>query len=236
MKGSISRGAVGRGAIDELPPGDAGGGGGNLTFGGREGLLLVLSGPSGVGKDTAVQALLQADPTLSFGVSVTTRKPRAGELDGKDYIFVSETLFKTWIAEDRFLEWAWVHGNLYGTPRDRLLEALTAGRDIVLRPDVQGALRISENFPDACMVFLLPPTWKELRARMEKRGGDSGEEMEQRIDAARREFNYLRNYDYVVINDRLEDAVTTLLAIVRAERCKVHRNKILLGPEEEISD
>ena len=189
----------------------------------RKGMLLVISGPSGAGKGTLYNRVLAADPTITFSVSYTTRGPRPGEVDGKDYCFVTEEQFRQMLDRDGFLEHADVHGHLYGTPRQPVLDALEAGRSVMLDIDPQGALQVMEKMPDCVSVFILPPSFAELRRRLTGRGTEKPEEVERRLHNARGEVKLMGKYQYLVVNDDLEVAYRTLQGIVDAEKQRSSR-------------
>ncbi len=189
----------------------------------RKGMLLVISGPSGAGKGTLYNRVLAADPTITFSVSYTTRGPRPGEVDGKDYCFVTEEQFRQMLDRDGFLEHADVHGHLYGTPRQPVLDALEAGRSVMLDIDPQGALQVMEKMPDCVSVFILPPSFAELRRRLTGRGTEKPEEIERRLRNARGEVQLMGKYQYLVVNDDLEVAYRTLQGIVDAEKQRSSR-------------
>ncbi|RUM88612.1 MAG: guanylate kinase, partial [Thermovibrio sp.] len=153
-----------------------------------KGLLIVISAPSGTGKTTLVHMLLKEFPDLEFSVSYTTRPPRPGEVDGRDYHFVDRKTFERMIEEGDFLEWAEVYGNLYGTSRTQVLKALNEGKDVILDIDTQGALQVKKNFPEAVLIFILPPSLKELERRLRNRGTDDEETIERRLKTAREEI------------------------------------------------
>ena len=184
----------------------------------RKGMLLVISGPSGAGKGTLYNRVLKADPDMTFSVSYTTRAPRPGEVEGKDYCFVTEDQFRQMLERDGFLEHADVHGHMYGTPRQPVLDALEAGRSVMLDIDPQGALQVMEKMPGCVSVFILPPSFKELRRRLEGRGTEKPEEIERRLRNARGEVTQMGHYQYLVVNDDLEEAYRTLQGIVDAEK------------------
>lgn len=191
----------------------------------RRGLLVVLSGPSGAGKGTLRPGLLEAVPELRFLPSATTRAPRAGEVDGVNYYFWDRARFQKAIEEDELLEWAEYVGNLYGTPRPPVEEALAAGHDVLLEKDMQGALQIRRKYPDGIFLFILPPSVAELRRRLIKRGTENNETQLKRVEKAIRELESLPDYpyEYAVVNDDIDTAVDKLRAIILAERCKVSR-------------
>jgi guanylate kinase len=185
----------------------------------RRGLLVVISGPSGVGKDTLIQRLRELDPSLRYSISCTTRKPRVGEVDGVHYFFVSRQRFEEQIAQGFFLEFATYNGNYYGTPAAAVEEARTAGHDILLKIEVQGAEVVRKRAPDGLFIFIAPPSKEELVRRQELRqGADPQEDMAQRSKIAETEMKHASQYDYVVVNDDLERAVGEVLEIIRKAR------------------
>ncbi len=187
-------------------------------------LLLIISSPSGAGKTTLTHKLLESFPDLTFSVSHTTRTPRAGEVEGQDYHFVDRPGFEKMVAEDCFAEWAQVHGNLYGTSLGELDRARTDGKKAILFDvDYQGARQIKARLPDAVGVFILPPSMAELRHRLDGRGLDSAETIERRYDKARLEIEHYLFFDYLVINDKVEEAAAKLRGIVYAERSRRER-------------
>ena len=189
----------------------------------RKGMLLVIAGPSGAGKGTLYGRLLAADDSMTFSVSYATRAPRPGEVEGKDYHFVSEETFQQMVDQDGFLEYAAVHGHHYGTPRQPVIDALETGRSVMLDIDPQGALQVMEKMPDCVSVFILPPSFAELRRRLEGRGTETQEEIERRLRNARGEVALMGRYQYLVINDRVEEAYRTLQGIVDAEKQRSSR-------------
>jgi len=201
----------------------------------KKGLLIVLSGPSGAGKGTICKALMEKEKNLKLSISATTRQPRSGEIEGKNYFFKSEEEFEKMIENDSFLEWAKVYGHYYGTPKDFVLKNLEEGNDVVLEIDIQGALKIKEKFPEGVFIFILPPSMEELKNRIKKRGTETEEEIIKRFKSAYEELNYVSRYNYVVINDSVEEAVEKIRAIIIAEKCRVDRNKDLyLEIKEEL--
>lgn len=188
-----------------------------------EGIVVVLSGPSGVGKGTVCRYLLQHKPELQLSVSMTTRPPRPGELDGREYYFTTPERFVEMIDRGSFLEWARLHGHFYGTPRAAVESSLSAGRDIVLEIDVQGAKQVREKLPQAVLVFLAPPSRLELERRIAGRGTEEPELIADRLETARREMALYTEYDYLVINDRVEQAAALIDAVITAEKCRVSR-------------
>ncbi|HIE08933.1 MAG TPA: guanylate kinase [Armatimonadetes bacterium] len=190
-----------------------------------KGMILVISGPSGVGKGTLRERLLKRFPSMRRSISVTTRRPRPGEVHGRDYFFVSREEFQRMIGEGKFLEWAWVFDELYGTPAGWVEEQLSSGVDVLLEIDVQGAFQVKEKKPDAVLVFIAPPSWEELERRLRKRHTEDEEEVRRRLKVARREVEMAPRYDYVVVNDDLDQAAYELECIVVAEKCRAFRRR-----------
>lgn len=188
-----------------------------------EGLLIVISAPSGAGKTTLCRGLTQRFPALQESISYTTRQPRDGEVNGVDYHFVSEALFRQMVSEHAFIEWAEVHGNLYGTALATIEDARRNGVDILLDIDCQGAKSLKQRGIEGVFVFVVPPSMAELRRRLESRSSDAREVIERRITRAAEEIQEARWYDYIVVNDRLEEAQELLAAIVTAARATTGR-------------
>jgi guanylate kinase len=184
----------------------------------RRGLLIVISGPSGVGKDTLIKRLLELDRNLRYSVSCTTRLPRPGEVDGVNYTFVNRSRFQELIDQGAFLEYAEYDGNLYGTLTERVERARAAGQDIVLKIEVQGAEQVREKVPDSVFIFVAPPSAKELARRQELRNSESSSDMAARRKIAEREMTYASRYDHVVVNDDVERAAQEVLAVIRRAR------------------
>lgn len=188
-----------------------------------EGILLILSGPSGVGKGTVCRYLLTIKEALKLSVSTTTRPPRTGEVEGKEYNFTTTAHFKDMIKQDSFLEWAIVHDYYYGTRREKVRELLLTGQDLILEIDVQGAKQIKEKVSDAVSIFLAPPSREILEQRIIGRGTEDSERIRQRLETARREMDAYYLYDYLVINDTVEAAAGLISSIIDAEKSKVSR-------------
>ncbi|MCS7459451.1 guanylate kinase [Paenibacillus doosanensis] len=189
----------------------------------EKGILVVLSGPSGVGKGTVCKALRQCAPELIYSVSATTREPRQGEVDGVNYFFKSREQFQKLIQEDQMLEWAEYVGNFYGTPRKFVEDTLNSGKDIILEIEVQGALKVKQKFPQGVFIFLLPPSMDELESRIVGRGTESEESIRSRMSVAMGEIRLLEHYDYAIVNDRVELACSRIQSIIVAEHCRKER-------------
>ena len=185
------------------------------------GKLFVLSGPSGAGKGTICKKLLEETEKLELSVSMTTRSPRPGEVEGISYFFTEKEKFEEHIRCGNLLEHAQVYGNYYGTPRAPVLEKLAAGIDVILEIDMQGALKVKESYPDGVFIFILPPSMSELRKRLTGRGTETAEAIELRLGETLKELSYIEKYDYCVVNCVLEEAVARVKAIVVAEHSKV---------------
>ncbi len=183
-----------------------------------KGSIIVISAPSGTGKSSLVRRLLASVPNLAFSVSYTTRSPRKGEQDGREYIFVSPQRFQRLIAKGTLAEWAEVHGHFYGTPWEQLRRAQREGRDVLLDIDVQGYRQVRRKLPETIGIFLLPPSRQELERRLRRRHADDPDTIRRRLRAARKEIACWKDYDYVVVNERLPEAVKALAAIVTAAR------------------
>ncbi len=189
----------------------------------NRGSLIILSGPSGAGKGTIHNELLKTEKNLTYSVSMTTRSPRPDEKDGIDYYFVTEEKFQKEIKKGSFLEYACVHGNYYGTLKKNVTDSLDNGFDVILEIDIQGALKIKENNSDAIFIFIMPPSMRELKNRLVKRGTETKEKIIERFKNAYKEINEMNKYNYVVINDDVDKAVEKVRSIMIAERCRVDR-------------
>ena len=184
------------------------------------GNLYVVAAPSGAGKSSLVKALMELDSRVLPSVSHTTRAPRGQEKHGREYFFVSEQEFDAMVAGDAFVEWAHVHGHRYGTSKKMLEERMTQGSDVILEIDYQGAIQIQKVFGNAILIFILPPSWEELRSRLERRGEDSSETIELRLQNAAIELAQVKEFDFVIINEVFDRALFDLKAIVHAQRLK----------------
>ena len=191
----------------------------------KKGLLVVISGPSGVGKGTVRRALFNMqNHDLVYSVSMTTRQPRQKEVNGIDYFFVTEKEFKKRIEENKFLEWAEFVGNYYGTPKDKVDEHIENGKEVILEIEVLGALQVREKVKDAVMIFIVPPGRKALYDRLTKRGTEDPKIIKERMEKADKEFELAYKYDYIVVNDDVNNAADRIMAIIRAEHAKTERS------------
>lgn len=208
--------------------------GGHVIKTKKQGLLIVLSGPSGCGKNTVCNDLKKQNTNVWESISMTSRAIRPNEVDKKDYYFVSKEQFEQYIHAGKMLEYASFAGNYYGTPKDAVQKQLDQGKDVILVIEIQGALQIKEKVPQALFIFLLPPSMEELRNRLEKRKTESKEKMIERFQIAYQEINELPKYNYVIINDDYHVAANKLNAIITAEKCRVDRiEEVYLNTEEE---
>lgn len=189
----------------------------------QKGLLIVLSGPSGVGKGTVCSRLRQEQEDIIYSVSATTRKPRQGEVEGVNYFFKPREEFELMIQEDNLLEWAEYVGNYYGTPRAFVEEMLLQGKDVILEIEIQGALKVKQKYPQGIFIFLMPPTLSELKNRIINRGTESTESILRRMNVAKEELQMMRHYDYLVVNDEVPKAVRRIQSVIEAERLRNER-------------
>lgn len=190
----------------------------------KRGVLIVLSGPSGVGKGTVRKALFEEpDVDFQYSISMTTRHPRDGEVDGEDYFFVTRDEFEQKIQDGEMLEYAEYVGNYYGTPKSFIDDSLAAGKDVLLEIEVQGALQVKEKMPEGAYIFLTPPDLQALKERLIMRGTEQPEVIERRVHAATKEIQMMANYDYAVVNDEVPLAVQRIKDIIKVERLRVNR-------------
>lgn len=194
----------------------------------REGLLVVVSGPSGTGKGTVLHSLRQKNSNIRFSISATTRKPREGEIEGQNYFFKNVNDFKTMIDHDELVEWVKYCDNYYGTPKKYIEDCIKSGYDVILEIEVEGAIRIKEKHPDSVSVFILPPSFDELRKRIEGRGTESEDIIQKRLKRAKAEVAFVDKYDYTIINDCVESAVEKMDDILVSEKLRYIRNKNIL--------
>lgn len=187
------------------------------------GMLIVVSGPSGVGKGTVCKRLIERFPKIKLSISATTRSPRPGEVQGKNYFFHTEEEFQDKIKGNGFLEWATVYGNMYGTPKPFVMEELKKGEIVLLEIDIQGAIQVQNTFREGIFVFLLPPNMEELRSRICGRGGESQESIKTRLGSAKEEILRMKDYDYAVVNDTVDNTVDNIWSIIKTEKMKVSR-------------
>ncbi len=190
-----------------------------------EGVLLVVSGPSGAGKGTICNALRKLHPEIRYSISVTTRAPRNQEIDGVNYFFTSVEKFRTMIETDAFLEYAQVYDNYYGTPRKQVLDLVKDGQTVLLEIDIQGAMQVKKQYPQGIFIYVVPPSLQILSHRLYARDTDTQEVIEKRLSKVTNELALAHQYDYIVVNDELNEAVDKVRAIMLAERCKLARNK-----------
>ncbi len=190
----------------------------------KRGVLLVISGPSGAGKGTICSALLEKYPDLHYSISMTTRAPRNGEIDGKNYFFLDRGKFEDLIKRDQLLEYAEVYGNYYGTPRNYVLDLLNKGKDVLLEIDTAGAMQIKEKFRNGVFIFIAPPSLDELYKRIKKRDQDTEQVIQKRMAAASGEIAHAVQYNYIVVNNKVDDAVKIIGSIIMAEKASVARN------------
>ncbi len=195
----------------------------------KQGMLIVLSGPSGTGKDTVLREVVSKDRTLNLSVSSTTRPPREGEVDGKDYYFINEKEFLKMVKDGKFLEHAKYCGNYYGTPFNEVDDLLDEGKDVILEIEVNGGCQVKKRCPEAVSIFIVPPSIGVLRQRILNRGIDNINNMEDRLEIAKKELKFASKYDYIVVNDNLEECVLNILSIINSERMKSSRINYIIN-------
>lgn len=200
----------------------------------KTGLIIIVSAPSGAGKTSICDALIKQDKNIVYSVSTTTRQPRTGEKNGKEYFFVDDKTFKSMVNKNMFAEWAEVHGHFYGTSKKTIEDTINKGKDVLLDIDVQGALKIKKQYKDALMIFITAPTLKVLKERLIKRNKDSSAVIKTRLNNAKKELTYLPKYDYLILNDKLDKSIENVKSVINAERLSIKRNKKNL--EEPLND
>jgi len=192
------------------------------------GLLIVVSGPAGVGKGTIVRSMMENDPKFVLSISATSRIPRTNEIEGINYYFKTREQFEEMIKNDELIEWVEYCGNYYGTPRDLVCSEIEKGKIVILEIEVDGALNVKRLFPDCVLCFIIPPDFSELEKRLRGRGTDTEESIIKRLGRAKDEFKYIENYDYLVLNDSIENAAQRIFSIVQAEQMRTNRNQLLI--------
>ena len=195
----------------------------------KKGMIIIVSAPSGAGKTSICNSLIKSDKNIVYSISTTTRQPRKGEKNGKEYFFVDNKKFKDMVKKNLFVEYAKVHNYFYGTSKKMLEETLNKGKDILLDIDVQGAIKIKKQYKDALMIFITTPTLKILKERLIKRNKDSMDVINTRVKNAKKELTYLPRYDYLVLNDKLDISIENVKSIIKAERLSIKRNKNIIG-------
>ena len=198
------------------------------------GLLIVVSGPSGAGKGTICAALRKQFPNIQYSISMTTRQPRPGEVDGVNYYFADNARFEQLLSEDAFLEHAKVYDHYYGTPKKYVYQMLDEGQHVMLEIDIQGAMQVKERYPKGIFIYIVPPSRSVLEHRLRSRQTDSEEVIDGRLSKAREELDWIDRYDYVIVNDDLETAIDEAASIIKAEQCKVMRNAKNIAHTKEL--
>jgi len=195
----------------------------------NKGMIIIVSAPSGAGKTSICDALIKSDKNIVYSVSSTTRGPRKGEKNGREYFFVNESTFKSMVKKNMFVEWAKVHDHFYGTSKKVLEQTINKGKDILLDIDVQGAVKIKKQYKDALMIFITTPNLKILKERLIKRNKDSLDVIKTRLENAKKELTYLPKYDYLILNDKLDESIEKAKSIICAERLSIKRNIKIFG-------
>ncbi|MBQ1609612.1 MAG: guanylate kinase [Elusimicrobia bacterium] len=195
----------------------------------KKGMIIIVSAPSGAGKTSICDALIKSDKNIVYSVSTTTREPRKGEKNGREYFFVNDSEFKKMVKTNMFVEWAKVHDHFYGTSKKVLEQTINKGKDILLDIDVQGAVKIKKQYKEALMIFITTPSLKVLKERLIKRNKDSITVIKRRIENAKKELTYLPKYDYLILNDKLDKSIQEVKSVICAERLSIKRNKNICG-------
>lgn len=195
----------------------------------KKGMIIIVSAPSGAGKTSICDALIKSDKNIVYSVSTTTREPRKGEKNGREYFFVNDSEFKKMVKKNMFVEWAKVHDHFYGTSKKVLEQTINKGKDILLDIDVQGAVKIKKQYKEALMIFITTPSLKVLKERLIKRNKDSMTVIKRRIENAKKELTYLPKYDYLILNDKLDESIQEVKSVICAERLSIKRNKNICG-------
>ncbi|MGI6123870.1 MAG: guanylate kinase [Acetivibrionales bacterium] len=198
------------------------------------GLLVVVSGPAGVGKGTIVRKMMENDPKFVYSISATSRLPRATETEGRNYYFKTREQFEEMIKNEELIEWVEYCGNYYGTPRSLVCSEIEKGNVVILEIEVDGALNVKRMFPDCILCFIIPPDFSELEKRLRGRGTDTEESITKRLSRAKEEFKLIKEYDYLILNDSIENAAQRFFSIVQAEQMRTNRNKELINKFENI--
>lgn len=198
------------------------------------GLLVVVSGPAGVGKGTIVRKMMENDPKFVYSISATSRLPRATETEGRNYYFKTREQFEEMIKNEELIEWVEYCGNYYGTPRSLVCSEIEKGNVVILEIEVDGALNVKRMFPDCILCFIIPPDFSELEKRLRGRGTDTEESITKRLSRAKEEFKLIKEYDYLILNDSIENAAQRFFSIVLAEQMRTNRNKELINKFENI--
>ncbi len=198
------------------------------------GLLIVVSGPAGVGKGTIVRNMMENDPKFVLSISATSRIPRVNESEGKNYYFKTREQFEEMIKNDKLIEWVEYCGNYYGTPSDLVCSEIEKGKIVILEIEVDGALNVKRLFPDCVLCFIIPPDFSELEKRLRGRGTDTEESIIKRLERAKDEFKHIENYDYLILNDSIENAAQRIFNVVQAEQMRTSRNQVLIKKYKNI--
>lgn len=202
----------------------------------KPGLLIIVSGPAGVGKGSIVRKMIELSSRVRLSVSATSRKPRPGELEGINYFFKTREQFEEMIKNRELVEWVEYCGNYYGTPKEFVCKEIEKGHSIILEIEVEGALKVRELFPDSVLCFVLPPDFRELERRLRGRGTENEEVIKRRLERAREEFRHINLYDYIILNDTIEDAAQRFVTIVQSEQMRTKRNQALMDKFRNIEE